>query len=137
MTFGGNTKIKEGPVSGIKNFIKNEWQWVSIVFLIVSVAFGVGANYATNTIASKESAAQATQAATAAKGAADKTATTLEKHEEAQITANKELDKRLAGIEKTLNQIVGRIGTGPITMSTDKETLKSATVKMCKDGECK
>jgi len=131
MTFGGDEK-PIGPIQGIKRFIKNEWQWVSIVIMIITVAFGVGVNYSTNTYAAE----RASDAAVAAKDAANKVAAALVKHEEDQKAADKDLNDKLYAIDAKLNQLIGRLG-GPLSMGkVDKDTLKEATVDMCFNAEC-
>ena len=131
MTFGGDSQ-PTGPIQGIKSFIKNEWQWISIVALIVSVAFGVGVNYANSLTAAQNAAS----AATAAQKSADAVSASLATHEQMQIAANTNLDTRLGKIEASLNQLIGRLG-GPLSMSeVDKDTLKEATVDVCFNAEC-
>jgi hypothetical protein len=131
MTFGGDEQ-PTGPIQGIKNFIKNEWQWVSIVIMIITVAFGVGVNYATNT----QAAERASEAATAAKDAANKVAAALVKHEEVQDASDKDLNDKLYSMDAKLNQLIGRLG-GPLSMNNaDSGTLKEATVNLCLNAEC-
>ena len=132
MTFGEEPKQPTGPIQGIKSFINNEWQWISIVALIISVAFGVGVNYENSQIA----ATNAANAAVAAQKSADSVAASLAAHEQMQIADNDTLNTRLSGIEKSLNQLIGRLG-GPLSMNNaDNATLKEATVNLCFNAVC-
>lgn len=131
MTFGGDEQ-PTGPIQGIKSFIKNEWQWVSIVIMIITVAFGVGVNYATNI----QAAERASDAAVAAKDAANKVAVALVKHEDGQEVYEKDLNDKLYSMDAKLNQLIGRLG-GPLSMGkVDKDTLKEATVNLCLNAQC-
>ena len=131
MTFGGDSKYT-GIFGGLKSFINNEWQWISIVALIISVAFGVGVNYENSQIA----ATNAANTAVAAQKSADSVAASLATHEQMQIAANDTLNTRLSGIEKSLNQLIGRLG-GPFSMNNaDNATLKEATVNLCLNAQC-